>query len=253
MNAHLLEGFLRGPSFGFFVVLLSQVFFCTGKGGGQAASGTSSALVSVSPIGTELARSAVVHSSTERSAATSVDSPSTPSSVASNSSSGIPASSGIPDGGMPLPVAVGSSASEPCASPSLVWHSARKTTYTSYPDPGSEECVKYNGCTWAGEFAACGSKRSEAWVKAHNIAAAFPDFKTLRLHDLCLRKGPKTLMVTVLDTCADTDCDGCCTENRGSSEQLIDLESYTDQRWGVPDGSIEWADLGPTTGPGCSD
>ena len=43
----------------------------------------------------------------------------------------------------------------------------------------------------------------------------------------------------------------CCTENQGSADQLIDIESYTNERWGVLDGEIEWADLGPTSGMGC--
>ena len=145
----------------------------------------------------------------------------------------------------------GSPATSPCDDTDLVWKSANKTNYTSYPDPGSEECIEFNGCEWAGQFAACDEKKSEAWVAAHNIVAAFPDFADLRLHDLCLRKGSKVLVVTVLDTCADSDCDGCCSENLGSSEQLIDLESATNERWGVSDGPIEWADLGPTTGEGC--
>jgi hypothetical protein len=139
-----------------------------------------------------------------------------------------------------------------CNDASLVWKSANKTNYTSYPDPGSEECVKYNGCTWAGQFAACDGTRSEDWVAAHNIVSAFPDFHSLRLHDLCLRKGQKLIVVTVIDTCADTDCSGCCTQNKGSADQLIDIESYTDARWGVADGPIEWADLGPTKGSGCN-
>ena len=143
------------------------------------------------------------------------------------------------------------SSDSPCTDPGLVWKTANKTYYESYPDPGSEECIAYNGCTWEGQFAACNGKKPEAWVEARNIASAFPDFGALRLHDLCLRKGEKTLVVTVLDTCADSDCDGCCTKNRGTAEQLIDLESYTNARWGVPDGRIEWADLGPTHGAGC--
>lgn len=140
---------------------------------------------------------------------------------------------------------------DPCAAPGLTWRSARKTWYTSYPDPGSEECIAYNGCTWAGQFSACEGKKPEAWVSTHNIVAAFPDYDTLALHDLCLKSGDKTLVVTVLDTCGDDDCDGCCTANKGNADQLIDLESYTNQRFGVEDGIIQWADLGPTTGGGC--
>lgn len=138
-----------------------------------------------------------------------------------------------------------------CDSPGLTWKTARKTWYTSYPDPGSEECIKYNGCEWAGQFSACDGKKPEAWVEAHNIVAAFPDFDTLSLHDLCLKSGDKTLVVTVLDTCGDDDCDGCCTQNKGNADELIDLESYTNARFGVEDGLIQWADLGPTQGTGC--
>jgi hypothetical protein len=145
----------------------------------------------------------------------------------------------------------GGSASLGCDSSGLAWKTARKTYYTAYPDPNSEECIAYNGCTWAGQFAACSGKKPEAWVEAHNIVAAFPDFTSLKLHDLCLRSGDKTLVVTVLDTCADSDCDGCCTRNQGAADALIDLESYTNARWGVEDGQIEWADLGPTQGSGC--
>lgn len=139
-----------------------------------------------------------------------------------------------------------------CERGDLVWRTAHKTNYESYPDPGSEECVEYNGCTWAGQFAACEGKKSEAWVEAHDIASFFPGFGDHKLHDLCLRAGDRTMVVTVLDTCADSDCDGCCTRNRGDKEALIDLEKATNARFGLPDGAIEWADLGPTTTRGCN-
>ncbi len=155
---------------------------------------------------------------------------------------------------MPSPsdAGVDARANEACESATLQWRSARKTNYTSYPEPGSDECVKYNGCMWSGQFAACDGKKSEQWVEAHNIVAAFPGYASLKLHDLCLRAKGKTILVTVYDTCADSDCDGCCTENKGNADQLIDIESYTDKRWGVADGPIEWADLGPTQSGGCN-
>ncbi|ATB42947.1 hypothetical protein CYFUS_008426 [Cystobacter fuscus] len=153
--------------------------------------------------------------------------------------------SGLSGGTTPPPSGTG------CDAPGLVWKTANKTNYTSYPDPGSEECTKYNGCTWAGQFAACSGKKSEAWVAAHNIAAVFPNMNALKLHDICLKSGTKTMVVTVLDTCADSDCSGCCTQNKGDADALIDLESYTNARWGLPDGRIQWADLGPTKGSGC--
>ncbi len=162
-----------------------------------------------------------------------------------------PAGGSISDG---AGAATGGSSGNPsarCDDAALVWKSANKTNYESYPDPGSPECIEFNGCTWEGQFAACDGKKPESWVMARNIVAAFPDFQALALHDLCLRKANETIVVTVLDTCADSDCDGCCTENRGDADQLIDLEKYTNQRWGVADGRIEWADLGPTRGGGC--
>ncbi len=139
-----------------------------------------------------------------------------------------------------------------CMADNLVWRTGTHTWYESYPDPDSEECIDYNGCYWEGMFAACSDKMPEDWVAAHNIVAAFPDFNELKLHDLCLRSGNKYLIATVIDTCGDDDCGGCCTENMGTNEQLIDLESYTEQRWGVSAWNIEWADLGPTLTDGCN-
>jgi hypothetical protein len=146
----------------------------------------------------------------------------------------------------------GTGAAASCDSPGLVWKTARKTNYTSYPDPGSAECIQYNGCTWAGMFAACPGTRPKAWVMSHNIVAVFPDLPTLRLHDLCLKSGSNTLVVTVYDECADSDCSGCCTQNKGTADELIDIESYTDARWGVEDGRIQWADLGPNRAGACN-
>ena len=137
-----------------------------------------------------------------------------------------------------------------CDDAGLVWRSGKKTNYTSYPDPGSEECVVYNGCMWAGWFANCDDQQSEAWVESHDIAAMFPD-SGYELHDICIRSGVRTMIVTIYDTCGDSDCDGCCTENKGDADALIDLESFTNARWGLPDGDLEWADLGPTSSDGC--
>ena len=147
----------------------------------------------------------------------------------------------------------GQSAADRCAGSALTWHTANKTNYTSYPAPGSEECIEFSGCKYQGMFAACDGTKSEAWVSHHNIVAIYPDLRSHKLHDLCLRKpdGSRAIIVTVYDTCSDSDCDGCCTQNRGSADALIDVEHYTDERWGVSDGPIMWADLGPTTADGC--
>jgi hypothetical protein len=37
----------------------------------------------------------------------------------------------------------------------------------------------------------------------------------------------------------------------GGAGGSIDVESFTDMHWGVPDGRIQWADLGPTKTSGC--
>jgi hypothetical protein len=139
----------------------------------------------------------------------------------------------------------------PCDAPGLVWKTGAKTNFTSYPDPGSAECIQYSGCMYEGQFAACPKTETQSWVMAHNIVAVFPDLATLKLHDLCLKSGTKTIVVTAIDECGNNDCNNCCTRNKGNADELIDVESYTNARWGVPDGRIQWADLGPTKGSGC--
>jgi len=144
-----------------------------------------------------------------------------------------------------------STATSRCEAPGLVWKTANKTEFTSYPDPGSEECIKYSGCQYEGMFAGCGPTMPRSWVQSHDIVSVFPDFATLKHHDLCLKSGSKMMVVLVIDTCADSDCSGCCTQNKGSANELIDVESFTAARFGVSDGPIQWADLGPTKGEDC--
>lgn len=127
---------------------------------------------------------------------------------------------------------------------SSAWRKANLTYYTSYPDPGSEECIKYSGCTWAGQFAALPSKMPESWVAANNIASVHSkDFAAYKLKTLRLRQGDKQIDVKVYDECADSDCSGCCTANSKSTGFLIDLESYTAARFGTNSGIVEWVCL----------
>ncbi len=147
-------------------------------------------------------------------------------------------------GGSPSAVDPGDGDVARCQDGGLEWKTGRKTNYTSWPDPGSEECIVYNGCQWAGYFAHCDGQRSEQWVAARNIAAVFPD-EGVEGHDICIRAGDRVMVVTAIDTCGDSDCDGCCTNNKGDADALIDLESHTNARWGLADGAVEWADLGP--------
>lgn len=121
------------------------------------------------------------------------------------------------------------------------WKNASLTNYESYPDPGSEECVKYNGCKWSGQFYGVQGKKSEKWVSRNNIAAVHQKHwrryggKTLRL-----RQDDREIFVKVLDLCADSDCNGCCTKNLGGDGYLIDIESFTMKRFGSGSGTVQF-------------
>jgi hypothetical protein len=121
------------------------------------------------------------------------------------------------------------------------WYKANLTHYESYPDPGSEECIKFNGCTWAGQFYGLNEKMPESWVMANNIAAIhLKDWNWLGLKTLNLRQGTKRITVKVYDGCSDSDCDGCCTQNLAGDGYLIDLEKYTKNRFGSGSGIVEF-------------
>ena len=128
--------------------------------------------------------------------------------------------------------------------PGSTWRTANLTWFTSYPDPDSEECTEYNGCMWAGYFAFVDGKQSEAWVQQHDIAAVHSrDAAAYALKTLRVRQGSRQIDVTVYDMCSDSDCNGCCTQNASETGFLIDLESYTMQRFGASDGIVEWTCL----------
>jgi hypothetical protein len=121
------------------------------------------------------------------------------------------------------------------------WRKANLTNFTSYPDPNSDECINYNGCLWAGQFAFVDGKQTESWVQAHNIIAVHSkDAGTYKLKTLRLRQGTKQIDVIVYDMCSDSDCNGCCTENCAETGFLIDIEKYTMQRFGSGSGIVEW-------------
>lgn len=127
----------------------------------------------------------------------------------------------------------------------LTWRRANLTNFTSYPEPGSEECEEFNGCTWAGHFAFVEGQQSEAWVMAHNIAAVHArDADAYALKTLRLRSDDgRRIDVTVYDLCSDSDCGGCCTRNAAETGFLIDLESYTAERFGLWHGLVDFACL----------
>ena len=142
--------------------------------------------------------------------------------------------------------AIESTATEPAAD--TVWNKANLTWYISWPDPGSEECVVYNGCEWSGYFAALSDQQTEDWVREHNIISIHEkDFGKYKLKTFRLRQNDRTVDAVVYDKCADSDCDGCCTKNAGELGFLIDIESYTCERLSGTkdgcDGVIEWTCL----------
>ena len=126
-----------------------------------------------------------------------------------------------------------------------VWHQANLTWYTSWPDPGSEECIEYNGCTWAGYFAGVEGQMTEEWVSEHNIIAVHEkDWEKYKLKTFRLRMNGSTIDAVVYDMCSDSDCEGCCTKNAGKIGFLIDIEKYTRERFdGNGDGVVEWTCL----------
>ena len=126
-----------------------------------------------------------------------------------------------------------------------VWHQAHLTWYTSWPEPDSEECIEYNGCTWAGYFAGVEGQMTEEWVSQHNIIAVHEkDWDQFKLKTFRLRMNGSTIDAVVYDMCSDSDCDGCCTENAGEIGFLIDIEKYTRERFdGNGDGVVEWTCL----------
>lgn len=129
-----------------------------------------------------------------------------------------------------------------------VWNQANLTWYISWPDPGSEECVVYNGCEWAGYFAGLSDQQTEEWVSEHNIISIHEkDWKKYKLKTFRLRQNGNYIDAVVYDKCADSDCDGCCTENAGELGFLIDIESYTCERLSGSkdgcDGVVEWTCL----------
>ncbi len=125
-----------------------------------------------------------------------------------------------------------------------MWHKASLTEFESYPDPGSEECIEYNGCAYVGEFAFVdGKKIGELGTVAQHRRGAPKDGNQYKLKTLRLKKNGKQIDVVVYDECSDSDCSGCCTQNAQPSGFLIDIEKYTAQRFGGADGQVDWACL----------
>lgn len=170
----------------------------------------------------------------------------TSSAAESSSSVAIVPESSAAESALESSSAIESAAVEPVAD--TVWNKANLTWYISWPDPGSEECVVYNGCEWAGYFAGLPDQQTEEWVSEHNIISIHEkDWGKYKLKTFRLRQNGRTIDATVYDKCADSDCEGCCTQNAGELGFLIDIESYTCERLSGTkdgcDGVIEWTCL----------
>ena len=170
----------------------------------------------------------------------------TSSAAESSSSVAIVPESSAAESALESSSAVESAAVEPVAD--TVWNKANLTWYISWPDPGSEECVVYNGCEWAGYFAGLPDQQTEEWVSEHNIISIHEkDWDKYKLKTFRLRQNGRTIDATVYDKCADSDCEGCCTQNAGELGFLIDIESYTCERLSGSkdgcDGVVEWTCL----------
>ena len=142
----------------------------------------------------------------------------------------------------------GASPASSATAADTVWNKAYLTWYISWPDPGSEECVVYNGCEWAGYFAGLDDQQTEQWVSEHNIISIHEkDWNKYKLKNFRLRQNGRTIDAVVYDMCSDSDCDGCCTQNAGDLGFLIDVESYTCERLTGSkegcDGVVEWTCL----------
>lgn len=76
---------------------------------------------------------------------------------------------------------------------------------------------------------------TRAFVDAVNIAAVHSDdWNAYKYRTVEINFKNKIAEFQIWDYCADKDCDGCCSENRGSNGFLLDLDSSAVKKiWGV--------------------
>jgi hypothetical protein len=140
-----------------------------------------------------------------------------------------------------------------CNSPNLVWHTCNYTVYESYPPQGSAECIQYSGCMYEGQFAYCSQTETQSWVASHNVVSIYTladnGAGPYANHKICMKYGGQSIVADVLDTCGNSDCGGCCTQNSQGAEGICDTELGTDGRFlmqGLNGGQngVQFADLG---------
>lgn len=109
----------------------------------------------------------------------------------------------------------------------------------------TSECKDYSGCKWMGLMTACGdeNKIPVDYLKTNYVVAFISKAQSkLKTRDqrikfwqkhygeqnieitLSYKNESLTFNAIILDTCDDTDCDGCCSKNMGDEDALIDIE-----------------------------
>ena len=126
---------------------------------------------------------------------------------------------------------------------------ASLTYYHSYPeccpdeinyDPSANttECDLYNGCQWTGMFAALEGKQSYEFVSNSSLIAFYEYGQdTQHFHSAyggknitLVKAGVVVFEALIADTCADSDCNECCSANSAETGFLVDLEYFTMMR-----------------------
>uniref|UniRef100_A0A7S2P1C9 Barwin domain-containing protein n=1 Tax=Zooxanthella nutricula TaxID=1333877 RepID=A0A7S2P1C9_9DINO len=99
------------------------------------------------------------------------------------------------------------------------------------PAAGTGECDYYNACQWSGYFAYKNGQQSFDWVKSNNLVAFYTvngnngDFASKRIR---VQAAGKTIEAQIVDTCGDSDCNGCCSRNANKGGgNLVDMEYWT--------------------------
>merc|ERR1712039_1158227 len=125
------------------------------------------------------------------------------------------------------------------------WTAASWTWYKSYaeccpdnpnydPNADNSEGELYNACRWSGYFAYVNGQRPYEWVASTDIIAFFSSYGDNQAYGnkrLRMKINTTVLEAEVLDTCGDSDCNGCCTRNSQPSGYLLDMEEHTVVRY----------------------
>lgn len=134
------------------------------------------------------------------------------------------------------------------------------TYYSSYPfccpdspnyDPTApkDECDDYSGCKYMGDFAAFVSPSnpdghvSFQYVTSHNLVAFYDNsdpqgkhwasrYANRKIQISKVYQGKSHVFnATIVDTCSNGDCNGCCSRNANKATGfLLDMEYYTVMR-----------------------